>query len=507
MKRSKHSLSHYKLTSCDFSNLVPITWYPVLPGDTIQQSTSILTRVSPLKYPVMHPVRARVVHMYFPNRLLWEDWEEFRTGYDKDGAASTKTFPTIQLVNPAANSLADYLGIPPGTYTIDVNALPFRAYALAYNEYFRDQQLQSALTIDLTDGADATTNTSLKAVNWERDYFTTARTAAQQGSEVTLPLGTSATVKGNATALLTGAQTKILYKRAGDGASPGAAKSLNVDASGYGQWNDLAIGANNTDIYPANLYADLSDATAASINDLREAFALQRYAEARNRYGARYVEFLRYLGVKSSDGRLDRPEILGSGQQTLQFSEVLQTGVTTDATAKTGVGIMAGHGIGAMRSNRFRRFIEEDGIIMSFLSYRPKNMYGNGVHREWLKTTKEEYWNKELEGIGAQPITNNETYYGHSAPTGVFGYQDRYSEYRSIPSSIAADFRNSNANFAHLARIFAGDTTLNSAFITCNASNRIFQSTSEHQFQVMANHSIQARRLVKRTGAPGLTIL
>ena len=173
MKRSKHSLSHYKLTSMDFAKLCPITWYPVLPGDTIQQSTSILVRVSPLKYPVMHPVRARVVHFFVPNRLIWTDWEEFRTGFDKDGAASTKTFPTISLTNPSANSLADYLGIPPGTYTVAVNALPFRAYNLIYNEFFRDQQLQSARTIDLTDGADSTTDTTIREVNWERDYFTT----------------------------------------------------------------------------------------------------------------------------------------------------------------------------------------------------------------------------------------------------------------------------------------------------------------------------------------------
>ena len=188
MKRSKHSLSHYTLKSCNMGALVPLTWYPVLPGDSIQQSTSVLTRVTPTKYPIMHPLRARVVHFYVPFRLLWEDWEEFRTGYTKDSAASTKTFPTIQFVNPAANTLADQLGIPPGTYTIDVNALPFRAYTLIYNEFFRDQQLQSSLALDTSDGVDATTNTSIQNVNEERDYFTTARTSEQLGTEVSLPL-------------------------------------------------------------------------------------------------------------------------------------------------------------------------------------------------------------------------------------------------------------------------------------------------------------------------------
>lgn len=495
MKRSKHSLSHYKLTSCDMADLIPLTWYPVLPGDTIQQSTSLLTRVNPPKYPVMHPLRARVVHMFAPNRLLWENWEEFRTGFDVDGAASTKTFPTISLTNPAANSLADYLGIPPGTYTVAVNALPFRMYALCYNEFMRDQQLQAALTIDKTDGVDSTTNTALKDVNWERDYFTTARTSAQMGTEVTVPLGTKARVATDVTA--DGSTDLDMWSTADSAYRQIDTRNAN---------NQVTIGA-TAGAEAQSIYADLTNATAASINDLREAFALQRYAEARNRYGARYVEFLRYLGVKASDGRLQRPEILGSGQQTIQFSEVLQTGVTTDTTAKTGVGNMAGHGIGALRTNRFRRFFEEDGIVMTFLSYRPKTIYGNGINKEWLKTTKEEYWNKELETIGAQTIANNETYYGHSSPTSTFGYQDRYAEYRGIPSGISADFRNSNANFAHLARIFAGDTTLNSSFITCAPSNRIFQSTAEHQFQVMSNHSIQARRLVRKSGAPGLKVL
>lgn len=493
MKRHKHSLSHYKLTSCSMGMLIPTTWFTVIPGDTVQMSTSVLTRVSPLKYPVMHPLRARVLHVYCPMRLLWEDWEEFRTGFDKDGAASTKTFPTIALTNPTANTLSDYLGIPPGTYSVTVNALPYRMYSLVYNELMRDQQLQAALTIDLTDGGDSTTNTALKTINWERDYFTLARTSEQLGSEVTLPLGTTAPILGDDTQYVHWANADD-----SDHAMFRAASSTNIESDSTTSGTARSIAFKTGTV--AGLTADLTNATAASINDLREAFALQKYAEARNRYGARYVEFLRYLGIKSSDGRLDRPEVLGSGQATIQFSEAMQTGPTTDGTGKTGVGILAGHGIGAMRSNRFRRFFEEDGIVMSFLSYRPRTMYGNGIHKEWLKTTKEEFWNKELQDIGAQAIQNNETYYGHSSPTGTFGYVDRYEEMRNIPSGISADFRNSNANFAHLARIFAGDTALNSSFITCDASNRIFQSTSEHQFQCMVKHSIQARRLLKRRG-------
>ncbi len=342
MKRYKHSLSHYKLTSGNMGYLYPTTWFPVIPGDTVQMSTSVLTRVNPPKYPVMHPLRARVVQVFCPMRLLWEDFEEFRTGFDKDGAASTKVHPTISLVNPAANSLADYLGIPPGTYTVAVNALPFRMYELVYRELMRDQQLQASAAIDFSDGADVTTNkATVRQVNWERDYFTVARTSEQMGSEVTLPLGTSATVKTQASPGFTGVQEELKLLNANSTALDGG-KAFRSSTTGLFEGTN-ADATGTQGVYPSNLYADLSAATAASINDLREAFALQRFAEARNRYGARYVEFLRYLGVKSSDGRLDRPEILGSGQSTIQFSEVLQTGVTTDATAKTGVGIMSGH--------------------------------------------------------------------------------------------------------------------------------------------------------------------
>ena len=186
--------------------------------------------------------------------------------------------------------------------------------------------------------------------------------------------------------------------------------------------------ASATDI----LKADLSNASAVTVNVLREALALQRYEEARARYGSRYIEYLRYLNVRSRDSRLDRPEYLGGGRQTVQFSEVLQTAEGTDP-----VGELRGHGIAAMRSNRYRRFIEEHGYVFSFVSVRPITIYAQALHRTWNRRTKEDFWQKELRHIGQQAVLNKEVYAEHTTPDGTFGYQDRYDEYRRQESTVA----------------------------------------------------------------------
>lgn len=213
-------------------------------------------------------------------------------------------------------------------------------------------------------------------------------------------------------------------------------------------------------------------------------------------YGSRYTEYLRYLGVRSSDARLQRPEYLGGGKQTIAFSEILQAGTNFDAN--TGVGTMRGHGITAVRSNRYRRFFEEHGLVLSLLSIRPKTMYVNGLPRMWSRSTREDYWQRELEMIGQQEILNQELYTADTGPTDVFGYQDRYADYKHIQSQVSGDFR-STLNFWHEGRTFASDVTLNESFVLCSPSKRIFASTATDTFWIMANHSIQARRMVRKS--------
>lgn len=494
MKRSKFSLSNYKLLSCDMGELVPIGLTEVLAGDSIQQSTSALVRAAPLLAPVMHPVHVNIHHWFVPHRLVWEDWESFITG-GPDGMDAS-VFPTITTpasTGFAVGSLADYLGVPNGVPSLEVSALPFRGYALIYNEWYRDQDLIAPLTIDMGSGPDTTTSTALQVSAWEKDYFTSSRPWEQKGPAITIPIGTEAPVTLDGAAPY-GGQQRI--RRTSDGAliaaaalgSEGVTGALEI-ASGGG------AGTNVTLDPMSSLIADLSGASAVTVNVLREALALQRYEEARARYGSRYTEYLRYLGVTSSDARLQRPEYLGGGKNTIQFSEVLQTAEGSDP-----VGEMRGHGISATRSNRFRRFFEEHGYLFTFCTVRPKAMYGNGLFRHWNRRTKEDFWQKELQHIGQQEVLNKEVYFGHTSPEGVFGYQDRYDEYRRQESTVAGEFRTSTLNFWHMARIFSSSPALNEDFVECVPTERTFASSATDVLYIMARHRIQARRLVAQTG-------
>lgn len=485
MKRSKHSLSHYNLLTCNMGQLVPVGCVEVLPGDSFRHSASAFIRVSPLATPVMHPVNVRLHHVYVPTRIIWDNFPDFITG-GPDGADASVP-PTIDMggSGAAVGSLADYLGVPTGVADLEVSALPFRAYVKAFNDLYRDQDLVTEVALSTADGADSTTSTALQSVAWEKDYFTMARPWTQKGPDVVVPIGSSAPLTATGPLVFQDAYTGN-YSMRNDGT-----QTIKSTVAGDGN-NDL--------FYVSGMAADLTSATGASINDLREAIGIQRYEEARARYGSRFTEYLRYLGIRSSDARLQRAEYLGGGKQTIQFSEVLQTAPTTDGDPD-GVGNLKGHGIGALRSNRYLRFFEEHGYVLTFLSVLPKTMYTQGLARHFSRTVKEDYWQRELERIGQQPVFNKELYAAHTTPDGVFGYQDRYDEYRRHESRVSGEFRSTLADW-HMARIFASDPALNASFVTANPTDRIYQSTATDQLLVMVNHSLQARRLVSRVGTP-----
>lgn len=483
MKRSKFNLSKYKLLSCNQGELIPIGLTEVLPGDTIQQATSALIRVSPLLAPVMHPVHARIHHWFVPHRLTWENWEDFITG-GPDGMDAS-VFPTRTMLAAlyGVGSLADYLGVPTplnGSPAITVSALPFRAYGLIWNEWYKDQDLQSDRVVSTADGADTTTDITLAKVSWEKDYFTMARPWTQKGPEVTVPVERVAQAGA--------------WNALAEGTDNAAANGALGIAGGGGQVGNGITGVS----------FDPQGTLVSSIQELRTAFALQRYEEARARYGSRYTEYLRYLGVKSSDARLQRPEYLGGGKQNIQFSEVLQTGVTTDGDDTEGVGNLKGHGIGAMRSNRYRRFFEEHGYVISVLSVKPRTIYHQGLERTWNRRTKEDFFQKELQFIGQQEILNKEIYAEHATPDGVWGYGDRYDEYRRGFSQVSGEFR-TTLNYWHMAREFASAPALNSTFIEANPTTRVYAAGStQDPLWVMCNHSIQARRIVAAGSTPGV---
>lgn len=485
MKRSKFSLSHYKLATMDLGYLVPLTWYEVIPGDSVQQATSALVRVTPLLSPVMHPVRVRIHHWFVPNRLIWEDFEDFITG-GEDGT-STPEHPYIVLNGAIGGALYDNLGIPQATYSsFNVSALPFRAYQLIYNHNYRDQDLVDPAALSIASGQDSTTYKSLQKVAWEKDYFTTARPWEQKGDEVTIPLVGDAPVLGIGTKDQTWPYTnQQVYETGGSGTTTYAkARVFDSSASQHEQY--VEEDPSNTG-YPF-IRADLSAVSGVTINDLRLALAIQRMQEARARYGSRYVEYLKYLGITPADGRLNNPEYLGGGRQTIQFSEVLQTAEGTDPVAD-----MKGHGIGAVRTNRWRRFFGEHGIVMSLMSVVPKAIYCNSMDRAWFREVKEDYFTRELQFIGEQEIYYKETYSEHSTPDEIFGYQQRYDEYRQKHSRISGDFLGT-LNHWHYGRIHSGDTALNQTYIECTPTKRVYADQAGKSLYVMSNHSIQARR-------------
>lgn len=465
MKRHKHSLSHYHLTSFDMGQIIPVGLLEVLPGDTFQQSTSALIRVTPQQKPVMHPVNVQIHHFFVPNRLLWSGWEDFITG------ESATPPPTISGSAHSEGTLSDYLGVYNDS-TNDFSALPIRAYNKIYNEFYRDQDLVSEVGED--------SNYVQKAA-WSKDYFTTARPWSQKGSAVTIPFGATAPVSAK-----TGVGNAALIRKSSDDTlqSP---NTLTVGSGGA-----MVAGGNSYLDPNGTLEADLSSATAVDINDFREAFALQRYQEARARYGSNYVDYLRYMGIRPSDSRLQRPEYLGGGRQSISFSEVLST---NDAS---NLGELGGHGIGALRTNRYRKYFEEHGFVISMMVVRPKPIYVNGLHRKFSRTTKEDFYQKELETIGQQEILNKEVYAAHANPDGTFGYQNRYREYTEEPSRVSSEFRNSKSYDWHFGRIFSSDPALNATFVECEPTKRVFSDQINDSLWCMVQHNVQARRMVSK---------
>lgn len=479
MKRNKFSLSHYRLLTCDMGKLIPIAVFDALPGDTIQQATTTLIRMQPMIAPIMHPVTVRIHHWFVPYRLVWEDFEDFITGN------STPEFPTISG-DFQKGSLADYFGLIGDQ---EVSALPFRAYSLIYNEFYRDEDLSSELGFSDLSGVDTSTNVNLAPVSWEKDYFTTARPWTQKGSDINIPISGSNSGSVHFTSgSVPATQSPFGVVRVNNVVGSRSLESSVASTSSSGT-TPLTI---NSSLSGVNANFDQFSLQGSGISalDLRLAMALQRYEEARAKWGSRYVEYLRYYGVRSSDARLQLPEYLGGGRQILQISEVLnQSG--------TGVlGDMGGHGITAFKTNRYRKFFEEHGVVISLMSIMPKPMYVQGTNRMWLKRTKEDFFQRELQHIGMQEVRTRELK-GTAASDSIFGYQDRYDEYRRIFSGVSGDFRDT-LDFWHLGRTFANDPVLNHDFITHEPDKRIFAEQTQNEFLIMANHSIQARRMLSK---------
>ena len=489
MKRHAHGLSRYQLLTGDMGFLYPINLLEVLPGDVIQMSSSSLIRMSPMAAPVMHPITIRMHHFEVPMRLAWgflnegdcgASWENFITG-GPDGNDATPV-PSLQTTGTKYD-LLDYFGLPL-TAGIDVSAVPIAAFNLVFNEWFRDQDLVAARTAKQLD---------VPNVAWQKDYFTTCRPWSQKGADVTLPISGVAPVIGLGMNTQSYPLNSQVYETGGSG-------QTSYPQSGRVGSADLDMRAKedvNNPGYPA-IYADLSRAGAPSVNDVRKAFAIQRFQERMARFGSRYTEYLRGLGVRPSDARLQNPIYLGGGRSRMAISEVLQTANEATQT-RFGVGDMYGHGISGAGHRPWRKAFNEHGYVVSVLSIRPTAMYGDGVDRTWLRQYKEDYWQKELEYVGQQEVWNSEVY-GQTGSEGreTFGWQDRYREYREQRSHVTGAFRD-DLVYWHLARKFESAPTLNEDFIKCVPSKRIYNVQNEHGLWINVQNRCTGLRPVSRS--------
>ena len=392
-------------------------------------------------------------------------------------------------------SLGDLLGYPTGvqiTAAMRASALPFHHYANIYNYHYRDSQLQTELTIDYGNGEDTTTSRDLKRPAWKRDYFTKCRPEPQLGPEIVIPLGEQLPVLG------------IGVKNTANFTASGAIFNESDGTAGSGaNWalggtNDFAIQGNNTTKIP-DIYVDLAEATGLPVTAFREANATQRWQEANNIYGGRYMEqLMARFGVLPEDSRMQWPEFLGSGTTKIQFSEVLATAEGTNLD----VGDMKGHGIAVVGSNQYKYRVKEHGYCMVFMILRPKTQYFQGLPRHLSRQTKFDYLLPEFVAIGDQAVLNKEIYAAGAAPNDVFGYTPIYEEYCTIPSRVAGDFK-TTLKYWHMAREFSSAPALNSDFITCTPTSRVFPDTTGPQIYVNSKHTLHAHRPLPKS--PGIS--
>ena len=464
--RSTFNLSHEHKLSLDMGQLVPVQVDEVLPGDTFAQRSTALTRVAPLAKPLMHRVELRMHSFFVPNRILWAGWEDFITGEDPDTAKPTRT------TTGTPGNLEDYMGIPP-VAGIEYDALPVNAINMIWNEFYRDQDLQ--VERDLND-------VSIPRCAWQRDYFTIARPDTQQGDPSTIPISGTGTV----------AVTDV-------GLAPHTDHQMMINDAEKPNPSMSAIYM--TDSTNSSGLASIMEGGYIGIDDLRRSIALQRFAEARMRFGSRYVDYLRYIGVNPSDGRLSRPEYLGGGKETLSFSEVLSTAEVTEAN----VGDMYGHGIAMGKTNGFNKMFEEHGWCITMMSARPKTVYQNALPRKFTRVDAMDYWQKELEVLPWQEVNQREVDASGDVNT-VFGYVPRYEEYRHGVSCVSGTLRGGTEEDWHMARSFETPPTLNSSFIECTPTDRVYQDSNQPDLIINCMHDIKASRFVGETASMGVDL-
>lgn len=517
--RSKFNRSHVLKTTFDEGKLIPIFVDEVLPGDSFKLKVTTFTRMATPIFPVMDNLYLETFFFFVPMRLIWDNFQKFMGEQENPGDSTDYLIPSYHVTTKIdVGTIMDYMGIPTGVSNVDFNVLPLRAYWLIWNEWFRDENLQSSAVVFKGDNGKVLVDDSYNGYRWldcaprgkRYDYFTSCLPWPQKGPGVELPLGTTASISGVSSlgsssdhiGSLTSSFDQYISMPNDNGYVPTAPYR-----------NGMAVKdflASNIPLMPtkSNPWSvDLSGASAATINSLRQAFQLQRYYEKDARGGTRYIEKIKsHFGVTSPDARLQRPEYLGGHSDRININPVVQTS-STDSTSPQGN--LSAFGVSGARYHGFSKSFVEHGYIIGLANVRADLTYQQGLNRMWSRKTVLDFYWPSFAHLGEQAVLNKEIYLqGTSKDDEVFGYQERYGEYRYKPSLITGKFRSTYAQSLdawHFSQKFENLPTLSNQFIQDHPPiSRCLAVPTEPHFLMDAFFDLKCVRPMPLFGTPGL---
>jgi len=510
--RSSFDTQYAHKTTFDGGYLVPIYCDEVLPGDMHNVKATMFARLATPLFPVMDNLHLDTFFFFVPNRLVWTNWVKFMGEQANPSDSISYVVPQItsSAGGYAVGSIFDHFGLPTagqitGSNTVTHNALPLRAYNLIYNEWFRDENLQNSVVVNTGDSGDDVADYALLRRGKRKDYFTGALPWPQKGDSVTLPLGTTAPILSD--------NTVVKWKNSG--ANEGSLRvDINNDdvvrpyyANTSAAGSPLLFGSNT------GLYADLSDATAATINQLRQSFQIQKLLERDARGGTRYTELLRaHFGVTPQDYRLQRPEYIGGGSTYVNVNPIAQTSATSISGGATPLGNLAAMGTALASGHGFTYHAQEHGYIIGLVNVRADLTYQQGLPKMWSRETRYDFYFPVFAHLGEQAVLNKEIYVtGTSTDDDVFGYQERWAEYRYKPSQITGLFKSTSAGTIdpwHYAQKFTSLPTLNATFIQetppIDRTTAVGSAANGQQFLMDAFFDCKMARPMPMYSVPGL---